>query len=169
MKEYKELRSTVMAAGVLILLSIACFIQLQEVAAFEAKNVQSLSGTFWPTIVLILLDFTCLCMGIPALLKLLQLRKTMKVKPTVNINRSMTIAFLLLVAYIFLSKYVGLLLITPFFLFAFMYMLDTRRYLLMISCSVLTTLVVVVLFLKVLYVPLPLGVGIFKSINLLFF
>jgi len=169
MKEYKEMRNNVTASLVLILISIACFIRLQTVAAFEAKNVQSLSGTFWPTIVLILLVFTSLCMGIPSLLKLMQLRKTLEEKPKFTFNANMATAFFLMVAFIFLAKYVGMLLMIPFFLFAFMYMLGTRRYLLMAVCSVLTTVVVVILFIKVLYVPVPLGVGIFKSINLLFF
>ncbi|MEL7567375.1 MAG: tripartite tricarboxylate transporter TctB family protein [Dehalobacterium sp.] len=169
MKEYKEMRNNVIASFVLIVLSLVCFTQLQKVAAFEAKNVQSLSGTFWPTLVIILIVFTSLCMGIPSLVKLMQLRKTMTEKPTFSFNFGMAMAFIILVLYVFLAKYVGFILITPFFLFAFMYMLDTRRYLLMVSCSLLTTVAVVVLFIKVLYIPLPLGIGIFKSINLLFF
>lgn len=62
----------------------------------------------------------------------------------------------------------GFLLVTPFFLFVFSYLLMNKKIITGIVVSLFLTLIIYILFIKVLYIPLPQGVWIFKMINEIF-
>jgi hypothetical protein len=68
-------------------------------------------------------------------------------------------------AYVFVMGRVGFLLTTPFFLAAYMYLVGIRRPFTLVWVTTAIYALVVVIFVKALYTPLPQGVGVFHSLN----
>lgn len=157
------------SAIVFLIISIILYLSLGNLE--ESSAVQQVSSTFWPKMLLYIFMASSIWLGITSWLKM----KTQPILPkkdaqqTLEGKKAMIMTIALICLYAFLSNYVGLLLASPFFLFAFMYLLGIRRYGLMTICSLGATAVIILLFVKILYVPLPTGVGIFRDINLLVF
>lgn len=68
-------------------------------------------------------------------------------------------------AYVFFMDMVGFLLVTPFFLIGYMYLLGYRNWRRLIPLSVAIYCAVVSLFIVLMSTPLPQGVGFFHSLN----
>lgn len=73
------------------------------------------------------------------------------------------------VAYLFLLPVLGFIAITPLFMIAFMVLLGEKSKGWIIGVSISMTAVIVVLFTKAMYVPLPRGVWLFREFSLLFY
>lgn len=71
----------------------------------------------------------------------------------------------LIALYLVLMKTVGFLVLTPFVMIAFMYLLGEKKKVWIYSVPFVLTLVIVLLFTKAMYVPLPRGTGIFLTIS----
>ena len=69
------------------------------------------------------------------------------------------------VIYVFAMDKVGFLLVTPFFLIGYMYLLGYRRWLRLIPLCGAIFCAVVLLFVVLMNTPLPQGVGFFHSLN----
>jgi hypothetical protein len=78
-------------------------------------------------------------------------------------------AICLSVAYLILLPVLGFIAITPVFMIAFMLLLGEKSKGWIIGVSFGMTAVIVVLFTKAMYVPLPRGVWLFRKFSLLFF
>ena len=77
----------------------------------------------------------------------------------------MALIFAVPVLYVYAMHKMGFLLITPIFLVIYMYIFGVRRWkiLLIVAFSVYTTVVLV--FVKLIFTPLPQGSGMFYTIN----
>jgi hypothetical protein len=75
----------------------------------------------------------------------------------------------LIVAYLFLLKITGFIITTPLFMIAFMLLLGEKSKGWILGVSVVMTGIIVILFTKAMYVPLPRGVWLFREFSLLFF
>jgi len=73
------------------------------------------------------------------------------------------------VAYLVLLPVLGFIAITPVFMIAFMVLLGEKSTGWIIGVSLAMTAVIVVLFTKAMYVPLPRGVWLFREFSLLFY
>lgn len=73
------------------------------------------------------------------------------------------------VAYLTLLPLVGFIAITPFFMIAFMLLLGEKSKVWIIGVSIGMTAVIVIMFTKAMYVPLPRGTGLFREFSLLFY
>jgi len=73
------------------------------------------------------------------------------------------------VAYLFLLPILGFIAVTPVFMIAFMVLLGEKSKGWIIGVSIAMTAVIVVLFTKAMYVPLPRGAGLFRNFSLLFY
>jgi len=73
------------------------------------------------------------------------------------------------VAYLFLLPIVGFIAITPVFMIAFMVLLGEKSKGWIIGVSIAMTAIIVVLFTKAMYVPLPRGEWLFREFSLLFY
>ncbi|MBE0557446.1 MAG: tripartite tricarboxylate transporter TctB family protein [Proteobacteria bacterium] len=73
------------------------------------------------------------------------------------------------VAYLALLPVVGFIAITPVFMIAFMVLLGEKSKGWIIGVSIAMTAVIVVLFTKAMYVPLPRGEWLFREFSLLFY
>ncbi|MCE5283906.1 MAG: tripartite tricarboxylate transporter TctB family protein [Deltaproteobacteria bacterium] len=73
------------------------------------------------------------------------------------------------VAYFFLLPVVGFIAITPLFMIAFMVLLGEKSKGWIIGVSIAMTAIIVILFTKAMYVPLPRGEWLFRDFSLLFY
>jgi len=73
------------------------------------------------------------------------------------------------VAYLILLPVLGFIAITPVFMIAFMLLLGEKSKGWIIGVSIAMTAVIVVLFTKAMYVPLPRGMWLFREFSLLFY
>jgi putative tricarboxylic transport membrane protein len=78
-------------------------------------------------------------------------------------------ALILIIAYFFLLNIVGFVLLTPFFLIAFMVLLGEKSWPWMIALSIGMTVIILLAFTQAMYVPLPRGIGIFHKFSVLFY
>lgn len=78
-------------------------------------------------------------------------------------------ALALCIAYLFFLPLVGFVALTPLFMILFMLLLGEKSKGWIIGVSLVMTAVVVILFTKAMYVPLPRGVGLFREFSLLFY
>jgi putative tricarboxylic transport membrane protein len=69
-------------------------------------------------------------------------------------------------AYVLLADTLGFLLATAGFLFGFIAVGGYRRWGVAAACAVAGSLAMVVVFMKIVYVSLPLGVGPFRAVSL---
>ena len=67
--------------------------------------------------------------------------------------------------YVYAIHQVGFLLITPIFLLGYLYLLGVRRWVTLIAVTVGFYGAVVLIFVKLIYTPLPQGAGFFHSLN----
>jgi hypothetical protein len=73
------------------------------------------------------------------------------------------------VAYLALLPVLGFIAITPAFMIAFMVLLGEKSKGWILGVSIAMTAIIVVLFTKAMYVPLPRGVWLFREFSLLFY
>ena len=73
------------------------------------------------------------------------------------------------VAYLTLLPILGFIAITPIFMILFMLLLGEKSKVWIIGVSFAMTAVIVVMFTKAMYVPLPRGVWLFREFSLLFY
>lgn len=71
--------------------------------------------------------------------------------------------------YLILLPVLGFIAITPVFMIAFMLLLGEKSKGWILGVSVAMTAIIVILFTKAMYVPLPRGVGLFREFSLLFY
>ncbi len=67
--------------------------------------------------------------------------------------------------YVYAIHQVGFLLVTPIFLLGYMYLLGVRRWVTLIAVTVGFYGAVVLIFVKLIFTPLPQGAGFFHSLN----
>ncbi|MFW5889484.1 MAG: tripartite tricarboxylate transporter TctB family protein [Bacillota bacterium] len=80
-------------------------------------------------------------------------------------NKKLLFSILLSVLYLFLINIVGFFIVTPFFIYYFALILDYQKKKRVAIFAVIMTFIAYILFSKVLYIPLPMGISIFKNIN----
>ncbi len=161
-------KGEIITAGVIFLGSLYLFFEAQK---FEGHDVYAKLGpAYWPELLLIVL------MGLSALVAVDAVRERMKAiretsEPTQfdggKLRLLLAIVFILL--YFFLLKIFGFIALTPFFLLAFMALLGEKKKGWMIGISFGITAIIVYIFTKAMYVPLPRGTGIFLTFSHLFY
>ncbi len=141
-----------------------------ETFKFEGHEVYAKLGpSYWPKFLLILLMGLSVGVAVDAFRE----RKRGEAKEkTLKLDKGRLrffIAIGLITLYFVLLKIFGFILLTPFFLIAFMYLLEERKKVWMICISFGITLIIIYVFTKVMYVPLPRGIGIFLDFSHLFY
>ena len=134
---------------------------------------------FWPRLVLVGLGLACLAKchvewrrhHAPAL----SARATVDTRGIEAERRSeiseskLAAAILLIVLYVMGTPAVGFPLTTPAFIAAFMYLCGTRAPAVLLLNAVLGTILLLYLFIKLVYLPLPKGEGPFEVVSLLLY
>lgn len=140
---------------------------------FNFGGVQEIGGhlgpTFWPRMLLIGIAIICAFLLVEYFLKREKVAAEGK-KPLLDIRQiRFLIAVAMITAYILLLPRVGFIIITPVFMIAFMYLLGEQSKAWILGVSVGLTAIIVVLFTKAMYVPLPRGQGIFLQFSQIFY
>lgn len=155
-------------SGVIFLGSIYLF---SEARKFEGHDIYAKLGpAYWPEFLLICLMVLSFFVAVDAFRERKKggLEKKGDVKSDGGKLR-LLLAIGFIVLYFFLIKIVGFIALTPFFLIAFMYLLGERKKAWMIGISLGMTVLIVYVFTKAMYVPLPRGTGIFLDFSHLFY
>ncbi|MCX8117451.1 MAG: tripartite tricarboxylate transporter TctB family protein [Desulfobacterota bacterium] len=155
-------------SGVIFFGSLFLFFEAQK---FEGHDVYAKLGpAYWPEFLLVCLMGLSLLVAVDALRQKRKGGEEAKGAPKWDKGKGrLLLAIGFIVLYFLLLKVVGFIALTPFFLIAFMYLLGERKKAWMIGVSLGMTVLIVYVFTKAMYVPLPRGTGIFLDFSHLFY
>jgi putative tricarboxylic transport membrane protein len=138
---------------------------------FEGLDVYGKLGpSYWPKFLLICLMGLSFLVAVDAFRE--KKKRSSEKEETLKVD-SGKVRFLLavgfIVLYLILMQVFGFILLTPFFMIAFMVLLGERSKIWIFSVSIGITFVIVFAFTKAMYVPLPRGQGIFLKFSQFFY
>ncbi len=142
-----------------------------ESMKFEGLDVYGKLGpAYWPKFLLICMMALSLLVAVDAFRE--RKKKSSEKEETSKVD-SGKVRFLFaigfIVLYLILMQKLGFILLTPFFMIAFMYLLGERNKIWIFSVSIGITVIIVFAFTKAMYVPLPRGQGIFLKFSQFFY
>ena len=142
-----------------------------ESMQFEGLDVYGKLGpSYWPKFLLICLMGLSFLVAVDAFRE--KKKRSSEKEETLKVD-SGKVRFLLavgfIVLYLILMQVFGFILLTPFFMIAFMVLLGERSKIWIFSVSIGITFVIVFAFTKAMYVPLPRGQGIFLKFSQFFY
>jgi hypothetical protein len=82
-----------------------------------------------------------------------------------SVNLHVLVVFAVPLLYVYAMHKIGFLLVTPVFLPLYMYVLGVRRWPVLAGVTVFLYALIIVLFVKLVFTPLPQGAGVFHSLN----
>jgi hypothetical protein len=157
--------------GPLLIFGIALYFYILGGRLDDAPIPGQLGPYFWPRAVLILLMVSC---GIKSI-EILASRKEAETPaeagaplPPVHILKLVAL-IAMVIGVVFAMDKIGFLLSNFFFLFAFLHLTGLRRKFLLFLISAGGTVVLIYLFVKVVYLPLPKGMWFFEDVTLFFY
>lgn len=86
-----------------------------------------------------------------------------------NLTAQVLLAMGLLGAYIYSFEYIGFLIATLLFQWIFIALINQYRNKRYVFAPIVVTVLIFILFVKVMYVPLPRGMGLFRAFSSLFY
>lgn len=82
-----------------------------------------------------------------------------------HVTRKTVIIFAVPLLYVYAIHKLGFLLVTPFFLMGYMFLLGVRSRVMLLSVTFGLYIAIVVIFVKLIFTPLPQGSGYFYTLN----
>ena len=141
--------------------------------SFQARTVlqgAQMGPTFWPRFILGAIILLSGIVSVGTIRKIIKEKAWGESLMTMDRGKVRFFAAIGLgVAYLALLPILGFIAITPVFMIAFMLLLGEKSTGWIIGVSIAMTAVIVVLFTKAMYVPLPRGVWLFREFSLLFY
>ena len=143
-------------------------------SAFDAPNkIFEFGPAFWPQVILIGMIIAAGSLGISIYVSagrvVEESPKLAKFESSgddaVTFSPKLVGIFLLPLIYVYAMHKLGFYLVTPLFLLAFMYTLGVRRWKTLILVTVVLSAILVLLFVKLIFTPLPQGAGYFHTLN----
>lgn len=142
-----------------------------ESAKFEGHEVYGKLGpAYWPKFLLIFLMLLSFLVAVDAVRgrkKKEAEKEEAQKSESGKVRLFLAIGFIVL--YFILMQVLGFILLTPFFLIAFMYLLGERKKKWIFGVSIGLTILIVWVFTKAMYVPLPRGQWIFLDFSHIFY
>ena len=139
--------------------------QYQSISAFD-----TLGPAFWPRVVIILL---MICSAVLLVQNIKKKKAETKETAVSVIDPEELKRFFkpvaLCIVYFLSMSYLGFILSTFIFQICFMLIQGVRKVRTLLGVPTLLTLAMCTLFIKILYLPLPKGVSIFRAFSLLFY
>lgn len=153
----------------ILVLAMTIFL-LRTTQTFKQISKYDVMGPgFWPRIVLIsLLVLTTFLL----IRNITQWRTRRGQEPAEEKDLSVQKLILSLVvafAYFFIMKFTGFILGTLVFQGLFLFVQGVRKIKVLIGTPLFLTTILFILFIKIMYLPLPRGMGIFRTFSLLFY
>ena len=150
---------------------LGAFYLLLETRTFGSLDAYGKLGPdYWPKFVLVTIMALSLGVAINTIKGVL--KGTIEASKKCQFNRGtlrFCMAFSLIASYLLLLPYVGFLVLTPIQMICFMLLLGEKSKSMILTIPFVLTFSVVLLFTKVMYVPLPRGIGIFLDISRLIY
>lgn len=146
-----------------VLLSIALILNIRSWNFI--KTYSGMGSETWPLIILAAI------VALSVLQVLLSVFRPDKAPPVSfeNMTRQVLVVIALLGAYIYSLEYIGFLIGTLVFQWIFIGLINRYRNKLYLLAPVGVTAAIFLLFVKVMYVPLPRGMGLFRAFSSLFY
>ncbi|MFO8089988.1 MAG: tripartite tricarboxylate transporter TctB family protein [Desulfatiglandaceae bacterium] len=157
-----------MIGEILVSLAIFCvalFLYIHSFTLETFEAYQKMGADFWPQIILIGLMF---CGAILTVRHIVQWKKSKageQSKEEVSWIR-FTVFFGIIIGYVLLLKTVGFICLTPVLIFCIMMLIGAKRIKTYVFSITGIMLLVYVAFGRLLFVPLPKGHGIFRTISI---
>jgi uncharacterized membrane protein len=160
------LKGQLVFSGLIFLVSLILF---GVTWTFRGQDAE-MGPTFWPRFLLVCLIVLSGMVSVGMIRKIAKEKAWGESLMTMDRGRVRFFAAIaIIIAYLFLLKILGFIIATPLFMIAFMLLLGEKSKGWIIGVSFGMTAVIVVLFTKAMYVPLPRGVWLFREFSLLFF
>ncbi len=150
--------------GPLLILIVAFYLLVFRVPQLKVM-VENSNALLFPIILLVGMIITSLIIIIKEFIKE---KVNLKFKKVNEKTKKFIFNIFFTFSYIFMIKIFGFFLITPVYLILITYFFGSKKYLVNFIYSIIITAIIYFLFIKVLYVPLPAGVWIFKDFNEIF-
>lgn len=154
-----------------VLLVLVSAVLLWVAQSYEGMGIYAKLGPdFWPTLVLLSLIILGVIVSVATARKIS--REKAWREPLMIMDGSKARLFSaigLIISYLILVKLTGFILTTPPFMVLFMLLLGEKSKGWMLSVSIGMTAIIVILFTKAMYVPLPRGIWLFRQFSLFFY
>ena len=165
--------------GLICLFSVVLFCIATTIPPSKVKS--PLGTAFWPGLILTILFVASTIHFVKLLLrkkeveeKLIreaeqELKKEEEETGERRIFPLLLFGIIISFVYIFSLRWIGFPIATPIFMGVFMYITGYRKKVMLMAIPLITAIVFLFLFVKVTYIPLPRGLGIFRSISYLLY
>jgi putative tricarboxylic transport membrane protein len=142
-----------------------------ESMKFEGLDVYGKLGpSYWPKFLLICLMALSFLVAVDAFRERKKGHSEKEETPEVDSGKvRFLFAMGFIALYLILMQIFGFILLTPFFMIAFMVLLGERKKIWILSVSIGITALIVLAFTKAMYVPLPRGQGMFLKFSQFFY
>jgi putative tricarboxylic transport membrane protein len=157
--------------GPILIVLVALYFYLLAGKIDEPPGPEQLGGAFWPKMILILLMVSC---GIKAG-EILKARRKPEAEaaqagPSPEVNTpKLTVMVALVIAAVYFMDIIGFPLANFLFLLLFMRIAGLRKKLSLLLASILGTVLLLYLFVKVVYLPLPKGQCFFDDMTIILY
>lgn len=158
------LKADVIISAIVFFAAVYLFIDIRAIDSGDVYG--QLGPAYWPKFVLVSIMVFSVVLAFFSIKGVLQgvIPAAKGLQFTVA-NVRFIAAVSLIAGYLTLLPYVGFLVLTPFQMIAFMYLLGERKKIWIFTLPLVLTIGIVLIFTKAMYVPLPRGVGIFLEIS----
>lgn len=160
----KSRRDLIEAAAWLVLVVAGLVMSLEF---DELRPGFDLTPAFWPQVILIVAGIFAIVLLVSSLSfgKTPERESAKAQPPEQGVNLHVLIVFAVPILYVYAMHKIGFLLVTPVFLPLYMYVLGVRRWAVLVGVTVFLYSVILLLFVKLVFTPLPQGAGFFHSLN----
>jgi len=155
-----------------VILATACFLFYVATSFPMFKHADKLGPAFWPKVILLV---TIILSGLLAVKNVLSWMQNRDIgnqqiieKEPENLKR-LLLAIVVSLVYGFSVPYTGFLLSILLFQFVFLFILKVKKVWVLVLYPLSLTTVIYLIFIKILYIPLPRGQGIFLTFSRLFY
>jgi hypothetical protein len=161
------LKGEIVISGVVFFSSLFLYLYATRYKGHEIYG--KLGPGFWPKFILICMMILSLWIAVDAFRARKKAKKFSDLPKSVDSRIRFLSALILIIAYFFLMNIIGFVILTPFFLIAFMILLGEKSWPWMIGLSIGMTVLIILAFTQAMYVPLPRGAGIFHKFSVFFY
>ena len=156
-----------MIGEIVVSLAIFCvslFLYIYSFTLGTFKAYQQMGPDFWPQLILIAL---MICSAILTVRHLVDWKKSKTGESRENVSWvRFAVFFGIIIGYVLLLKTIGFICLTPVLIFSIMMLIGARSIKTYVFSMVGIMLLVYVAFGRLLFVPLPKGHGIFRTISI---
>lgn len=152
------------AIGPLLILLVAFYFYYMA-CCFGPAPMGQLGADFWPKMILLALMGSCAIKFFEIIWHRNKLAEEAEARPVMD-NMKLTLMIVILILTVFAIDYIGFALANTLFMLVFLILVGFKKPVQLLLISIFSTIVMLYIFVKVVYLPLPRGYGIFEDISL---